>query len=209
MSGTPTLKLNDGGIATYNSSASVPSGGILEFDYTVWSGQTTSDLKITGTSLPVGASIQDLAGNTANLTLNASEANLNATDGARWPGHDGQDVHLGGALAARRAGALVAPAERHRRRQPSDKGPTRPVQALGTCPCTILSTEGEHMGTSPTCSPPRSAKPRVTASRRCNAVSVVRKIGRSSSAAGRRRAPQATDDGLGRRCPCQSLPRQT
>jgi hypothetical protein len=79
VSGTPTLKLNDGGIATYNSSASVPSGGILEFDYTVSSGQTTSDLEITGTSPPAGASIQDLAGNTANLTLNANAANLNLT----------------------------------------------------------------------------------------------------------------------------------
>jgi ELWxxDGT repeat protein len=56
VNGTPTLKLNNGGIATYNSSASVPSGGSLEFDYTLSSGQTTSDLKITGTSLPAGAS---------------------------------------------------------------------------------------------------------------------------------------------------------
>jgi autotransporter passenger strand-loop-strand repeat protein len=76
VSGTPTLKLNDGGTATYNSAESNLTSGILEFDYTVLSGQSTSDLMITSASQPSGASIKDLAGNAANLTLTAAEKNL-------------------------------------------------------------------------------------------------------------------------------------
>ena len=79
VSGTPTLKLSDGGTATYNSSASNPASGVLEFDYAVLSGQNTSDLKITSASLPSGASIKDLAGNAANLTLSTSAADLHLT----------------------------------------------------------------------------------------------------------------------------------
>jgi uncharacterized repeat protein (TIGR03803 family) len=79
VNGTPTLKLSDGGIAKCNSSASKPASGILEFDYTVLIGQNTTDLKITGSSVPSGASIKDLAGNAANLALTAAEANLDLT----------------------------------------------------------------------------------------------------------------------------------
>ena len=71
VSGTPTLTLNDGGIATYD--AALSSATALTFDYTVVAGQNTSNLKITGVNLPSGASIQDLAGNAGVLT----RANVN------------------------------------------------------------------------------------------------------------------------------------
>ena len=73
MSGSPTLKLSDGGTATYNASASTPTSGVLEFDYTVASGQNASDLEITSASVAGGASITNLAGEAANLTLTAAE----------------------------------------------------------------------------------------------------------------------------------------
>ena len=52
VSGTPTLKLNDGGTAFYvPGGSSNPAGGVLEFDYTVGSGQNTPDLTISSLSL--------------------------------------------------------------------------------------------------------------------------------------------------------------
>ena len=62
--GTPTLTLNDGGIATYDSANSTATH--LVFDYTVQSGQNVADLAVTGSSLN-GATITDAAGNAANL----------------------------------------------------------------------------------------------------------------------------------------------
>ncbi|MGY4286415.1 hypothetical protein ACVWXO_005635 [Bradyrhizobium sp. LM2.7] len=61
-SGTPTLSLNDGGTATYVSGSGTSA---LNFSYTVAAGQNTSDLQVTGFQ---GATIQDGAGNIANLT---------------------------------------------------------------------------------------------------------------------------------------------
>src|SRR5262249_54012422 len=43
VTGTPTLLLNDGGTASYNSALSNPATGSLVFDYTVASGQNTPD----------------------------------------------------------------------------------------------------------------------------------------------------------------------
>ena len=60
-SGTPTLNLNDGGTATYVSGL----GSSLNFTYTVAASQNTSDLQVTGFQ---GATIQDGAGNIANLS---------------------------------------------------------------------------------------------------------------------------------------------
>ena len=77
VSGSPTLKLSDGGTAMYNSAASTPATGVLEFDYTVTSHQSSSDLTIVSASLAGGASITDSAGNAANLALTAAEKNLN------------------------------------------------------------------------------------------------------------------------------------
>jgi len=71
VSGTPTLTLNDGGIATYDAARS--SATALTFDYTVLAGQNTAALEITGFS-PAG-SITDLAGN-ALATVPATSLGL-------------------------------------------------------------------------------------------------------------------------------------
>src|SRR5262249_32842915 len=61
--GTPTLALNDGGVATYTSGSGSNS---LTFSYTVAAGQNTSDLTVTAFDLN-GATVRDAAGNDANL----------------------------------------------------------------------------------------------------------------------------------------------
>jgi hypothetical protein len=80
VSGTPTLKLNDGGTAFYLSGGSSnPAGGILEFDYVVASGQNTPDLTVNSLMLTGGASIADSAGNPVNATLPVAGKNLHLT----------------------------------------------------------------------------------------------------------------------------------
>jgi fibronectin-binding autotransporter adhesin len=80
VSGTPTLKLSDGGTAVYVSGGSSnPASGSLEFDYTVGSGQNTADLTISSLSLLSGATITDSAGNPVNPTLPAAGKNLHLT----------------------------------------------------------------------------------------------------------------------------------
>ena len=64
-SGTPTLTLNDGGIATYTGGSGTNA---LTFTYTVGSGQNAAALAASGVGLN-GATIQDTAGNAANLSL--------------------------------------------------------------------------------------------------------------------------------------------
>jgi large repetitive protein len=59
--GTPFLRLNDGGTASYVSGS---SGTALTFSYTVAAGQNTADLAVTGL-VPNGGTIQDGAGNNA------------------------------------------------------------------------------------------------------------------------------------------------
>src|SRR5262249_3382463 len=66
VTGTPTLLLNDGGTASYNSALSNPATGSLVFDYTVASGQNTPDLAVSSFNNLAG--VQDLAGNNVNLT---------------------------------------------------------------------------------------------------------------------------------------------
>ena len=61
--GTPTLLLNDGGIATHSSGSGSSS---LTFSYTVRAGQNVADLAVSSLSLN-GATIKDAAGNAANL----------------------------------------------------------------------------------------------------------------------------------------------
>jgi hypothetical protein len=63
--GIPTLKLNDGGTASYTSGSGTNA---LNFAYTVLSGQTTAALEPTSLSLPRGTTIIDLAGNSAVLS---------------------------------------------------------------------------------------------------------------------------------------------
>jgi hypothetical protein len=63
--GFPTLKLNDGGSASYTSGTGTAA---LNFAYTVLSGQTTTALEPTALSVPRGTTITDLAGNSAVLS---------------------------------------------------------------------------------------------------------------------------------------------
>ena len=62
--GTPTLALNDGGIATYTGGS---GSSALTFGYTVASGENTPDLTVTAFNLH-GATAQDANGHDADLT---------------------------------------------------------------------------------------------------------------------------------------------
>ncbi len=66
VTGTPTLTLNDGGTATYAGGSGT---NVLTFSYTVGaSDSSVSALAVTQVNLPNGATVQDMAGNTANLS---------------------------------------------------------------------------------------------------------------------------------------------
>ncbi len=65
VTGTPTLTLNDGGIASYTSTGSTPNS--LNFTYTVGAGQDTADLAVTALALN-GGTITDAVGNNADLS---------------------------------------------------------------------------------------------------------------------------------------------
>ncbi|WP_375311168.1 Ig-like domain-containing protein [Bradyrhizobium sp. A5] len=62
--GTPTLKLNDGGIATYTGGSGT---NVLSFTYKTAAGQNTSDLTVTGVNLGT-ATVKGSAGGIASLT---------------------------------------------------------------------------------------------------------------------------------------------
>jgi hypothetical protein len=62
--GTPTLILNDGGVATLTGGS---GSSVLTFQYTVANGQNTPDLAITGVNLH-GATLHDTSGNDADLS---------------------------------------------------------------------------------------------------------------------------------------------
>ena len=64
--GTPTLALNDKGIATYDAINSTATD--LKFNYTPTVGQNTADLQVSALVLGKGSTIKDLAGNALNLT---------------------------------------------------------------------------------------------------------------------------------------------
>ena len=65
VTGTPVLKLNDGGAAGYVGGSGTTA---LRFDYRVAAGQNTADLTVTDLVLPRGATIKDAAGNNAVLS---------------------------------------------------------------------------------------------------------------------------------------------
>jgi hypothetical protein len=66
VTGTPTLTLNDGGTATYQSGSGTSA---LTFSYTVGATDTsTSALAVTAVNLPGGASVTDAAGTVADLS---------------------------------------------------------------------------------------------------------------------------------------------
>ena len=68
VTGAPTLSLNDGGVATYVSGSGTNS---LTFSYTVGAGQNTSALAISAVNTPSGATITNIAGTAANLSLSS------------------------------------------------------------------------------------------------------------------------------------------
>ena len=76
--GTPTLTLNDGGVATYVGGS---GSGTLTFSYVVAPGQNTASLAATAVNLN-GATIADAAGNGANLSLSGLVQNGPQIDGA-------------------------------------------------------------------------------------------------------------------------------
>lgn len=96
--GVPTLALNDGGTATYDAAHSTATS--LAFDYTATAGQYASALSVTGLTLH-GATIADLAGNTANTSgalTSIAGLGVDATTPVASPdyAHDA----LGGAMSA-------------------------------------------------------------------------------------------------------------
>ena len=62
--GSPTLTLNDGGIATYTGGS---GSNALTFSYTVGAGQNTADLAVTAVNLGT-ATVKDGAGNAADFS---------------------------------------------------------------------------------------------------------------------------------------------
>jgi DNA/RNA endonuclease YhcR with UshA esterase domain len=65
VTGAPTLKLNDGGVASFDAARSTARA--LAFNYIVKPGDNTPDLAITAMTLNGGA-VQDIAGNAATLS---------------------------------------------------------------------------------------------------------------------------------------------
>jgi hypothetical protein len=64
VTGSPTLALNDGGVATYAGGSGTNT---LTFNYTIGAGQNTSALAVSGVNTPSGSSIKDSFGNLATL----------------------------------------------------------------------------------------------------------------------------------------------
>ena len=82
--GTPTLSLNDGGVATYDPGLSTPSG--MGFTYTVGAGQSTPDLAVLGVNLN-GATVTDGLGDPIDLSGAAvNPAGTLAVDGGSGTG---------------------------------------------------------------------------------------------------------------------------
>ena len=82
--GTPTLTLNDGGVATYTGGSGTTA---LTFSYTVGAGQNTSSLAATAVNLN-GATVTNANGN-ANLSLSGLTQNGPQVDGTSTLAIDG------------------------------------------------------------------------------------------------------------------------
>ena len=72
VSGAPSLRLNDGAVATYVSGSGTTN---LVFAYAVGASDSTSDLQVTGLTLPAGAGIADVLGNSLSGPV-AGDLNL-------------------------------------------------------------------------------------------------------------------------------------
>ena len=84
LSGAPLLLLNDGGTASYDVAQSTSKA--MAFNYTVASGQVTTDLRVSGIQLPSTSSIEDLAGNNANLAGAGADLRLRINTMRDWSG---------------------------------------------------------------------------------------------------------------------------
>jgi hypothetical protein len=72
--GNLTMTLDSGGAVTIPPFTGTAASGT----YTILAGQTSADLNVTNLSLAGGATLNDIAGNAANLTLPASNLAVNA-----------------------------------------------------------------------------------------------------------------------------------
>jgi hypothetical protein len=100
--GSPTLTLNDGGTAAYDATRSDPSSGILTYDYTVASGEHTSNLALSKVNLN-GATVRDSNGNAdfsgalnmlTGLSVGSPLAVSSVTSSQRGAAHFDQTVQL-------------------------------------------------------------------------------------------------------------------
>jgi hypothetical protein len=107
VAGSPILLLNDGGTASYDPAHS--SASKLVFDYTVASGQVTTDLAVSGIELTSPSAIADLAGNAANLAgaganlglqVNTKSTGAAGPSGGNFTVTDGTDLQLFGPSTA-------------------------------------------------------------------------------------------------------------
>ena len=107
VSGSPIMLLNDGGTASYDPTHSTSTA--LAFDYTVASGQVTTDLVLSGMQLASPSGIADLAGNAANLAgaganlglqVNTSSTGTAGPSGGNFTINGTQDLALFGASTA-------------------------------------------------------------------------------------------------------------
>ena len=87
VTGAPTLKLSDGGVATYDFGSSTSTD--LVFNYVAQSGQNTTDLKVTSITLPTGSSIKDAAGSAAS-SHQRRESRSPLSGGHRCTGCEGE-----------------------------------------------------------------------------------------------------------------------
>ena len=67
-SGLPSLTLNDGRTAVYDSTHSNPSAGLLVFNYTIRPGDNVANLSVLAVNLPAFETIQDASGYNANFS---------------------------------------------------------------------------------------------------------------------------------------------
>lgn len=97
VTGTPELLLNDGGMATYAAAGSGSTSKALVFDYTVASGDVTTNLAVSGMELPSASAIADLAGNNANLAGAGANLGLQInTKSTGTAGPSGGNFTIGG-----------------------------------------------------------------------------------------------------------------
>lgn len=107
VAGSSILLLNDGGTASYDPSHS--SATKLAFDYTVASGQVTSDLAVSGIALASPSAIADLAGNAANLAGAGANLGLQInTKSTSAAGPSGGDFTIAGSTDLQLFGSSTA-----------------------------------------------------------------------------------------------------